>query len=82
MKKLWRWHFSEQWYLPTFTGCGSTTKTASNDGGGKGDTTVTFIPKVTGNAFLNQRIKAHKNMRKNGALKVKYEGDASGFGFI
>ncbi len=63
--------------LTTFTGCGSTTKTASNDGGGKGDTTVTFIPKVTGNAFFESANKGAQKYAEKWGFKVKYEGDAT-----
>ena len=58
-----------------FTGCAKTTGTSSTTG--KKDITVTFIPKLTGNAFFESANKGAQKYAAKWGFKVDYEGDAA-----
>lgn len=64
----------------TLVGCGSnsttTTETSTKDTK-KGDITVTFIPKLTGNAFFESANKGAQEHSKKWGFKVDYQGDAN-----
>ncbi|SFC38677.1 substrate-binding domain-containing protein [Clostridium uliginosum] len=65
--------------VTTLVGCGSSTATkeASTNSSKKGDTTVTFIPKLTGNAFFESANKGAQDYAGKWGFKVDYEGDAN-----
>lgn len=67
--------------LAAFAGCSSSTKTdgtAPTDAGKtKKDITVTFIPKLTGNAFFESANKGAQKFAAKWGFKVDYEGDAT-----
>lgn len=66
--------------LSTLTGCGS--KSAATSGTDtskdtKKDITVTFIPKLTGNAFFESANKGAQKYAAKWGFKVDYQGDAT-----
>lgn len=67
--------------LTTFIGCGSsktpTTETTTTKDTKKGNITVTFIPKLTGNAFFESANKGAQDYSKKWGFKVDYQGDAN-----
>lgn len=68
--------------LTTVAGCGSSSSktgdSAAKDTAAKGDKiTVTFIPKVTGNAFFESANKGAQKYAQKWGFKVDYQGDAT-----
>lgn len=66
--------------LTALVGCGSSTKpAATNSDSSKSNkkVTVTFIPKLTGNAFFESANKGAQKFAKNWGFTVDYEGDAT-----
>lgn len=63
----------------TLVGCGSsnTTTNTSTNSSKKGNVTVTFIPKLTGNAFFESANKGAQKYSEQWGFKVDYEGDAN-----
>lgn len=78
MKKVLALTLTVAMALTTFVGCGSTGSTTKSDTASKGGKiTVTFIPKVTGNAFFESANKGAQKYAKKWGFKVDYEGDAT-----
>lgn len=66
--------------LTTLTGCGSsttTTSTSTTDDSKSKNITVTFIPKLTGNAFFESANKGAQKYAEKWGFKVDYEGDST-----
>lgn len=65
----------------TFAGCGTSTSNTGTNTTGSGkkgkQITVTFIPKVTGNAFFESANKGAQKYAAKWGFKVDYEGDAT-----
>ena len=92
MKKLLALTLILAMVLTTFVGCSSNSgskkdSTATNDSSKSGDSTttdkkssdiqVTFIPKLTGNAFFESANKGAQEYAKKWGFTVDYEGDAT-----
>ncbi|WPC43122.1 substrate-binding domain-containing protein [Clostridium sp. JS66] len=82
MKKFFALTLTVVMALTTLAGCGSSNKTSSDsaakDTSSKNSKiTVTFIPKVTGNAFFESANKGAQKYAQKWGFKVDYEGDAS-----
>jgi len=79
MKKALALTLSLAMLLTTLTGCGSssTTKATSTSTPKNSKITVTFIPKLTGNAFFESANKGAQKYAKNWGFNVDYEGDAT-----
>lgn len=81
MKKVFALTLTVAMALTTFVGCGSSTKTAGDatkdTAAKKSNITVTFIPKVTGNAFFESANKGAQKYAQKWGFKVDYQGDAS-----
>lgn len=75
MKKVLVLTISLAMVLGTFTGCG-TSSTAKTPTDSK-KITVTFIPKLTGNAFFESANKGAQKYAKKWGFTVDYEGDAT-----
>ena len=66
--------------LSALTGCGSksaATKTGTDTSKTKKNITVTFIPKLTGNAFFESANKGAQKYAAKWGFKVDYQGDAT-----
>lgn len=66
--------------VTSLVGCGSSDSKstgASGDTAKKGDITVTFIPKLTGNAFFESANKGAQTYAEKWGFTVDYEGDAT-----
>mgnify|MGYP001191718567 CR=1 FL=1 len=62
----------------TLTGCGaSSASNSTGTSGSKGSKSITFIPKVTGNAFFESANKGAQKYAKKWGFKVDYEGSAT-----
>lgn len=63
----------------TLVGCGSSNNTTetSTKSSKKGNITVTFIPKLTGNAFFESANKGAQKYAEKWGFKVDYEGDSN-----
>jgi ABC-type sugar transport system, periplasmic component len=83
MKKVFALTLTVAMALTTLVGCGSSGSktagdTATKDTAAKGSKiNVTFIPKVTGNAFFESANKGAQKYAEKWGFKVDYEGDAS-----
>lgn len=76
MKKVLVFMLSFAMVLATGCGASSTTNTATPSAS-KSSKTVTFIPKVTGNAFFESANKGAQKYAKKWGFKVDYEGSAT-----
>ncbi|MFT5874146.1 MAG: AI-2 transport system substrate-binding protein [Clostridium sp.] len=63
--------------LTTLVGCGSSSTKEGSTDSKKEDITVTFIPKLTGNAFFESANKGAQEYAKKWGFKVDYQGDAT-----
>lgn len=82
MKKIFALTLTVAMTLTTLVGCGSSKQTAGDTASKdtsakKGNITVTFIPKVTGNSFFESANKGAQKYAQKWGFKVDYEGDAS-----
>lgn len=78
MKKILAVLLTLSMAVTTLAGCDSTSSETSTKGNSKsGDITVTFIPKLTGNAFFESANKGAQKFAKNWGFTVDYEGDAT-----
>ncbi|NNU78373.1 substrate-binding domain-containing protein [Clostridium estertheticum] len=78
MKKVIGLMLSTAMVLATFTGCGSSnTQSTTTPTASKSTKNVTFIPKVTGNAFFESANKGAQKYATKWGFKVDYEGSAT-----
>ncbi|MBU3188379.1 substrate-binding domain-containing protein [Clostridium bowmanii] len=79
MKKALVLTLSFAMLLTTLVGCSSskTTTAPATDTTKASDITITFIPKLTGNAFFESANKGAQKYAKKWGFKVDYEGDAT-----
>src|SRR5471030_1692863 len=68
--------------ITTLIGCGSnntttTTSKSTTDDSKSKNITVTFIPKLTGNAFFESANKGAQKYAEKWGFKVDYEGDST-----